>query len=163
MKHIESFDKYQICQDSSAESGHQFYALMGRFFASASIRRELGGPMSDDANHVWLMAYEKGGEEIVAFSGVRFNADRTVATFTETWVAPEHRNNGLFDRLFTLKYDLCAASGARVVKGMANAASAAAFERHGWQATAVRGSWTHYEKRVQTAAPVEAQGVALCS
>ena len=147
--------RYTIYQDSSAESGDEFYARMGRFFANGAIHKELGGAMTDSPDHVWLLAYDR--DQIVAFSGCRFNADRSVATFTETWVAPAHRGRGLFERLFALKYDLCVEMGAQVVKGLANAASAAMFEGHGWQPTSVRGQWTHYEKRVGAgAAAVEA-------
>lgn len=149
MKHVDRFDlggEYQIYRTSSADDV-QFYCRMGRFFADAGIRKELGGPMSDSPNHVWLVVVRGG--EIVAFSGCRFNADRSVAHFTETYVLPEHRRKGLFGRLFDIKYDLCVAAGARVVKGLANAASRPTFERHGWRVASVRGQWTYYDKEVE--------------
>lgn len=149
MNYIESFDRYELFQDSSAASGDDFFRHMGRFFADPAIRKELGGPMSDSERHVWLMARSMDTGEIVAFSGVRFSVDRRVAWFTETWVSPDHRNNGLFERLFTLKYDMCVAAGARTVYGMANPISAAMFERHGWQVASQRGQWSHYEKHVR--------------
>lgn len=151
-------NRYTIYQDSSAQSGDAFYARMGRFFANGSIHKELGGAMTDSPDHVWLLAYEgeEDNRQIVAFSGCRFNADRSVAWFTETWVDPAHRNNGLFEQMFTLKFRLCVEIGARVVKGLANPASAAMFKRHDWQPTSVRGQWTHYEKHVESSAPVEA-------
>ena len=153
MKHIEDFGDYAIYRDGSAENA-EFYCRMGRFFADAGIRKELGGPMTDSPDHVWLLVMDNNSGEIVAFSGCRFNADRSVAWFTETWVSPEHRRKGIFSRLFELKFDLCAAEGARVVKGLANAWSRPIFERHGWRVASVRGSWTYYEKEVSHAITV---------
>ena len=138
--------QYSIYGDSSTESGSAFYARMGRFFADAGIRKELGGPMSDSADHAWLIVLDNNTAEVVAFSGFRLNADKSIAWFTETYVMPEHRRRGLFGRLFELKHDLCAAEGAKVVKGLANAKSKPTFERHGWQVTSARGQWTYYEK-----------------
>lgn len=146
MSVIENYEDYIIYRDSSAENGDEFYRRMGRFFADATIRKELGGPMTDSPDHVWLVVlYHR---EIVAFSGCRFSADRSTAWFTETYVLPEHRRRGLFGRLFELKYKLCAEAGARVVKGLANANSRPMFERHGWRVASVRGSWTYYDKEV---------------
>mgnify|MGYP003620175280 CR=1 FL=1 len=149
MKLIEEFDDdTAIWKSSSARDDREFYGRMGRIFADAGIRKELGGPITDSPDHVWLLVIEDDSDEVVAFSGCRFNADRSIAWFTETYVFPEHRRRGLFGRLFQLKFDLCAAEGARVVKGLANASSRPMFERHGWRVTSVRGSWTYYEMEV---------------
>lgn len=152
MKIIECFEDYCIYRSSSVADG-DFYCRMGRFFADPGIRKELGGPLSDSPDHVWLLVTSVHTGEIVAFSGCRFNAGRSAAWFTETYVFPEHRRRGLFGRLFDLKYELCAAEGARVVKGLANAMSRPMFERHGWRVTSVRGSWTYFEKQLEVITP----------
>lgn len=149
MKHLETFNGYSIYQTNSRDNPH-FWCEMGRFFADKQIRKELGGPLDDSADHIWLVVKDQTGE-IVAFSSCRFNQDRSVAWFNETCVFPLHRRRGLFTRLFELKYRLCVAEGARVVKGLANALSRPMFEKHGWRVASVRGSWTYYEKVVEVA------------
>lgn len=154
MEHIDRFDldgEYQIYRTSSA-GDDQFYCRMGRFFADAGIRKELGGPLTDSPDHVWLVVMRGG--EIVAFSSYRFDAAKGVAWFNETYVFPEHRRRGLFGRLFDIKYELCVEAGARVVKGLANTTSRPMFERRGWRVASVRGSWTYYDKEVERVIPV---------
>lgn len=147
MRYVANYGQYVILADSSAETGDEFYRRMGRYFADPAIRKELGGPLSDGPDYVWLLVYHEG--QIVAFSSYRFDAAKGVAWFNETYVFPEHRRRGLFGRLFELKYELCVEVGARVVKGLANAGSRPMFERHGWRVASVRGSWTYYDKEVE--------------
>lgn len=45
-----------------------FWLLMGRNFASASIRKELGVSMSSDESYSWLLAMEEG--KVVGFCAI---------------------------------------------------------------------------------------------
>lgn len=147
MNIIERFGEYGIYRDSSSESAG-FYCRTGRFFADATIRKELGGPLTNSPSHIWLLAADTTEQrDIVAVSGCRLQGK--VAWFTETYVCPEHRRRGLFARLFELKYALCVTEGAQRVRGIANSLSRPMFEQHGWRVTSVRGSWTYYEKEVE--------------
>jgi hypothetical protein len=42
-----------------------FWALMGPFFASAKVKRDLGVAMSSDENYKWILAFLKG--QVVGF------------------------------------------------------------------------------------------------
>ncbi len=145
MKHLEKYKNYNIYLDSRVISD-DFYCRMGRLFADRDIRRELEGPLDDSDQHTWLIVMYD--DEIVAISSYQYDPNKRIATFNETYVFPNHRNCGLFARLFDLKYRHCVEAGARLAKGMANEKSSGLFEQHDWTIASQRGKWTRFEKVV---------------
>ncbi len=132
---------------TDSKSDRKFYCLLGRFFCSPAIIKELEGPIFDGPNYKWLVA--RDGLEIVAFSSCR-DAGKGVWWFNQTWVDPRYRRQGLYRRLFQLKEDLCRGQGATVLKGTALTISRGLFEERGWTVTSTRGPrWTWFEKRLE--------------
>jgi GNAT superfamily N-acetyltransferase len=131
---------YQVT--TLAGGTREFYCRMGQFFASRQVIKELEGPMYDDKSYVWFIATQ--GSEIVAFSSVRFEEDKNIASFGITYVMPAHRRKGLYAHLFALKLAACQDREVREVRGLANPASCAVFERNGFTLARTAGKWSHY-------------------
>ena len=145
MRQLELFGEYQIMLATQRDRG--FYNLMGPFFSSAAVVKELEGPIFDSPAHHWLIV--KHGGRVVAFSSWRTEKNG-VTWFNQTWVAPEHRRRGIYRRLFEIKQNLAIESGAQVLKGTALTHSRALFDQHGWSVTSARGPrWTWFEKRLE--------------
>jgi hypothetical protein len=50
------------------QEDEDFWRLMGRYFASAKIKRDLGISMSSDESYVWFLALDKGS--VVGFCAI---------------------------------------------------------------------------------------------
>jgi hypothetical protein len=50
------------------QEDEDFWQLMGRHFASAKVKRDLGVAMSSDESYTWLLAMEKG--RVVGFCAI---------------------------------------------------------------------------------------------
>ena len=80
-----------------------FWSMMGPFFASAKVRRELGGAMSSDENYTWWVAIDDNSQ-VAGFVAVEIKDNKAV--FHHGYVAPDHRDNQVYRSLFLerLKY-----------------------------------------------------------
>lgn len=137
---------YKIFLASSKADRH-FYCQMGRFFSSKEVIKELEGPICDSEGHYWLLV--KSGIEIVGFASCR-DAGNGLWWYCDAWIHPEHRRNGLYRKLFTLREAFCVEQGALVLKGTALPHSRALFEESGYTVTSQRGPrWTWFEKRLE--------------
>lgn len=54
--------------EKMSQSDEGFWILMGPFFASAKVKRDLGIAMSSDESYRWIIALEKG--EMVGFVAI---------------------------------------------------------------------------------------------
>jgi GNAT superfamily N-acetyltransferase len=72
-----------------------FWLLMGRNFASAAIRRELGVPMSSDESYLWLLAMESG--KVIGFCAIATN--KKGDTIRHLYVVAEKRGQGIGGKL----------------------------------------------------------------
>lgn len=77
-----------------AEDGEkEFYSVMGKFFASMDIRREVGYAISNDDNRLWVVAFE--GEHVIGFAS--FGIDKKgCGHFYDAWIAEKHRHKGIY-------------------------------------------------------------------
>ena len=71
-----------------------FYSLMGWFFGSRQVAKEVGINIYDDADKRWFVAFEDGG--VVGFASVR---GRLVS---DCYVVPSKRNAGVFRGILTM-------------------------------------------------------------
>lgn len=141
---------YEIVCVQPDDSG--LYRRLGPFATDRQVLKELEGPIYHDLHTVWLFAYH--GREIVALSGVRFDSVET-ASFTLTYVLPDHRRRGLYRSMFGLKLALCQERAVATVKGLANPLSAALFREHDFVEVGQRGKWTHFAKEIKEAVHVQ--------
>jgi hypothetical protein len=64
-----------------------FYSLMGPFFGSRSVAKEIGIHVYDDSNKRWFAAFDG---ELVGFASYRNGL------VSDCYVLPNHRNAGVF-------------------------------------------------------------------
>lgn len=73
------------------QSEEGFWDLMGPFFASALVKRELGVAMSSDESYTWFLAIAHG--EVQGFCAV--TNEKKGSRLRHVYVVPEHRHNGV--------------------------------------------------------------------
>lgn len=145
MKEIAKHNDCTIFVVRQADKNAQFWQLLGPMATSPEVHKALAGPVTDTPDHTWLLAVEDGRLE--AMSSYTLD-EKGVAHFNETYVAPHRRKNGLYEKLFDLKYELCVADGATAVVGMANSKGRGMFDKRGWQETRSTKNWTWFRKEV---------------
>lgn len=143
MKQIATHNGCKIFIARQADKDAQFWSLLGPVATSPDVHKALGGPLADSPSHVWLIAIKNG--ETVAVSSYQID-DKGNGRFNETYIIAPERGNGLYEKLFDLKWQLCTEDGAKLVKGMANSASKKVFEKRGWAVTRATVNWTFFEK-----------------
>ena len=80
--------KIEVEQFNQEDEG--FWNWMGRHFASAQIKRELGIPMSSDETYQWFLAFS--GKDLAGFCAV--TPERSGSRLRHVYVLPEFRNSG---------------------------------------------------------------------
>ena len=78
---------------SSADDEKEFYAVMGKFFASAKVRRDFHGyPLNNDDARQWIVAFD--GENVIGFGS--FGVDKNeIGHLYDAWVHPDFRKRGI--------------------------------------------------------------------
>ena len=133
-----------------------FFAKMGKFFASAAVRRECGGyPLNDGLRYRWFTVRHTNSTRILGFISIEKLLD--VVRIREGYIRAEVRNRGLFREL-----------RARVLAYIDNLGLAAKVQvrqssvpfltPHGFQVQGTRGNWvtlrrSEYASRRRIAEP----------
>ncbi|RMH94855.1 N-acetyltransferase [Lysobacter pythonis] len=134
-----SLENCEFLQLRSSDDEAAFFALMGRFFASATVRRECGGyPLNDGPRYRWFIVKDKHQARVLGFISVERQPD--VIRIRECYVRSEARGHGLFRvlRQQVLDYidDLELGCTMRVPEGCA-----AYLTPYGFQVRSARGRW----------------------
>ncbi|MDF5939085.1 N-acetyltransferase [Pseudomonas aeruginosa] len=88
----------EILQWRSFDDEAAFFASMGRFFASARVRRECGGyPLSDGPYHRWFVLRRQGDTRILGFVSLEQHPD--VVRLRDAYLRAEARGRELFRTL----------------------------------------------------------------
>lgn len=73
--------------EKMVQTDEGFWFLMGPFFASAKVKRELGIAMSSDESYTWFLALDKG--EVLGFCAM--TKERKGSRLRHVYVVEEHR------------------------------------------------------------------------
>ncbi|GLZ24007.1 hypothetical protein Pstu01_06770 [Stutzerimonas stutzeri] len=88
----------EFLQLRSYDDEAAFFAQMGRFFASPTVRRECGGyPLNDGPRHRWFIVRHKGQARVLGFISIEHQAD--AVRIRDGYVRTEARGRGLFREL----------------------------------------------------------------
>lgn len=88
----------EFAQLRSVDNEAHFFSLMGRFFASAHVRRDCGGyPLNDGPLFRWFVAYRSPDSRVLGFISIDPGPD--VVRIRDGYVRPEARGRGLFREL----------------------------------------------------------------
>ena len=75
-----------------------FFAQMGRFFASATVRRDCGGyPLNDGPRHRWFIVRRHHHARVLGFISIELQSG--AVRIRDGYVRPEARQLGLFRAL----------------------------------------------------------------
>lgn len=131
----------------SAPGKARFFALMGEFFASPAVRRELGLAMSDGPRHHWLVLGAGAGAEagVWAFGALVLRREG-VAELAHAVVLPAYRGRGLHRRLVEGRLAMARELGARVARATCNELSRPHLEAAGFVRVGARGRYHRMER-----------------
>lgn len=124
-----------------ADRDDAFYAVMGRFFMSNEVRKDMPW-LKDEDSKVWVLAFH--GDECVGFSALR-----TIPKGHELcslYIVPEHRNTGVAKKL--TEHRLKMVAGDQVVRVVCNAETLPRYLELGFKKVAMRGkAYTVVERK----------------
>ena len=133
LKHYE-FAQLRSCDDEPA-----FFALMGRFFASANVRRECGGyPLTDSPRHRWFIVRRPASTRVLGFISIELKSGEV--RISDGYVRPEARQLGLFRALRQRVLEYIDALNQPCMLRVPWD-SAALLQPYGFQVHVTRGNW----------------------
>ena len=118
----------------------EFWSLMGPFFASREVRRDISS-MYDDERYVWILAVEDG--KVLGFVAVR--PSKSSALLSSLYVREDSRGKGIARALVSAHLAYCREHKLWKVCVTAAPSSRAIMEKHGFRETGVRGNSTTME------------------
>ena len=136
MKVLQSWDEFTLCQTERGDS--DFYSVMGWFFGSRQIARELGMPIYDDDNRTWIVVMFSTADPI-ACSSIEIKGDR--AAIKSAWVKPEHRGKGIYNKMLAERLKIAESAGIKVITATATEFSKNALIKHGFENIGMRGRY----------------------
>lgn len=142
MKKLQSCERYALVQLTREDK--EFYCVLGWFFGSRQVARELGMPIYDDDNRTWVVVMHK--DEPVACSSIEIKGSRAV--LKSAWVKLEHRRGGLYTRMLMERMKIATAVGVKVVTATATEAGGRTLLKHGFESVGTRGRYCLMRKGV---------------
>lgn len=117
--------------------GPEFWKLMGYFFASRKVRREMPYLIDDDG-YTWFVAVE--GKTVVGFSSCHTDKSKT-GHLHGIYVVDEHRRKGIASRLVHERLDWMRAHGVSKFKAVASPKSHTVLLRAGFAEIGNKGKY----------------------
>lgn len=132
-----------ILRHKEKEERKKLFSLIGEYFASASIRREFGRPMSSDDTYTWIITLD--GVTVAAFAALRV-ARNGHAELCHAYTFPMYRCQGINRRLTEMRLDLAQGLG---VKAIYTTINPDRFPKYpGFVPHRRKGRWLSIEKRI---------------
>ncbi|WP_175141437.1 N-acetyltransferase [Achromobacter pulmonis] len=134
-----ALNQYDFLRLTSYDDEAAFFAQMGRFFASATVRRDCGGyPLNDSARHRWFVVRRRGQQRLLGFVSIELQTG--AVRIRDGYIRPEARQRGLFRELRRQVLEFIDERDQpctlRVPRGCA-----ALLLPHGFQVQTTRGNW----------------------
>lgn len=130
---------YEFVQLCSFDDEAKFFSRMGRFFASATVRRECGGyPLTDGPRYRWFIVQHSENSRVLGFISIECLSDNI--RIRDGYLRTEARRRGLFRLLRQKVLDYIDSKGLACTVRVRQ--SCAPFlAPHGFQVQATRGNW----------------------
>jgi ribosomal protein S18 acetylase RimI-like enzyme len=135
--------KTKYRQMSAAESEKEFYGLMGKFFASAAVRKDFDGyPINNEPSRQWIIALI--GDKVVGFGSFDLIKD-DIGQLFDAWVDPDYRRNHIYRTILDYRMQWFIDHEIKVVRVVAYPTTRGVFESLGFAITRVRGKYAYME------------------
>jgi len=139
----------EFVQLRSVDDETAFFAQMGRFFASAAVRRDCGGyPLSDGPRHRWFIVRHKRQARVMGFISVEHQDG--LVRIRDGYLRVEARKLGLFRELRRQVLDYVDGLGLPCSLRV-QISSAALLAPHGFQTQSTRGNWVTMKRSAYAA------------
>ncbi len=135
MRTLKEWDRYAIVELTRQDK--EFYYILGWFFGSRQIARELGMPIYDDENRVWVVTMFAG--DPVSCGSIEIKGHK--AAIKSAWVKPEHRGKGIYTRMLSERLRVAQDASVKVITATATEASRKALLKHGFEHVGMRGKY----------------------
>lgn len=124
-----------------------FYTLMGWFFGSRQVAKDLGMPIWDDPNREWVVAIANG--KPIACASIEFLKTHGKAVMKSSWVHPDWRGQGIYNRLFEERLKIAQEYGVKVLTATVTEKSYNTHIRHGFKEIGRRGKYRIMRKELE--------------
>lgn len=122
-----------------------FYSIMGYYFASLDIKRELESQLYNKDNSTWFLAYE--GVELVGFCSIF--EEKNKIYFDNFYIIDDFRNKGYGSLLFDAMIKYCREKYTKKIEAIAsNEKAVGLFEKYNFECAGNRGKYTKYRLEV---------------
>jgi len=138
-----------IWMATSAKDGNDFYALMGKWFASKEVADALGEPLFDNKDVVWTLAIIK--DQVIGFGGIDLSkSDKKIALLNYGFVQKDCRNTGIYLRLLEARIQLITDDlDVNEIRALCTVDSATTLAKLGFEEKSKRGRYTWFTKEVK--------------
>lgn len=126
---------------STADGEKEFYSIMGKFFASAEVRRDFDGyPLNNDDSRLWIVAFD--GEKVVGFGSFGVNK-KDVGQFYDAWVHPDYRKQGIHKKMINYRMHWFIDHNISTVRVVAYPSTVEMFKKLGFSIEQQRGKYAY--------------------
>lgn len=122
-----------------------FYNLMGPFFGSRQVAKDLGMPIWNDPDREWVVAVVDGNP--IACSSIEFLKPGKVA-MKSGWVHPDYRGKSIYNQMFVERLKIAAEHGMKVLTATVTDKSYHTHIRYGFVEIGQRGRYRIMKKEL---------------
>lgn len=139
----------EFVQLRSYEDEAAFFTQMGRFFASATVRRDCGGyPLNDGPRYRWFVVRRKGDSRVLGFISIEHQPQGV--RIRNGYLRAEARRRGLFRELRRQVLDYVDGLGLACLLSVPQG-SAPYLLPHGFRIQTTRGAWVTLKRNINAA------------
>jgi ribosomal protein S18 acetylase RimI-like enzyme len=125
-----------------------FWSKMGRFFASAKVRSDLGGYVTSDTRFTWWLAFDDANQ-VMGFCASRRDKTGAQVYLTYDYVLPNLRGQGIYCALFQARLEaVLQDANIKRLFAVCGKMSLGMYEKHGFVTYGQRGGYTLVERIV---------------
>jgi len=119
------------------------WIVLGQFFCSRAVLKEMAGPMYSAPGMLWFVAFDDDHDDAVGFVSLR---EKDGALWYDyAYVAPDMRGKGIFAKLSKAR-DKHLRGNRRPLRATMPKRRWKHYEERGWSIVSQRGSWITLEK-----------------
>lgn len=125
-----------------------FYNLMGPFFGSRQVAKDLGMPIWNDPGREWVVAIDVDENRPIGCASIEFLKTQGKASLKSGWVHPDWRGQGIYNRMFEERLAIARERGIKVLTATVTDKSYKTHIRHGFREIGRRGRYRIMRKEL---------------